>query len=477
MVNVIGVRFENAGKLYFFNPGAFWPTPGDFVIVETARGVEFGEVVTGVREIDDEKLNSPLKQVLRIASEDDIRHHHANKAAEKEAFAICQKKIADHKLDMKLVSVTYTFDNKTILFYFTANGRVDFRSLVKDLAGVFKTRIELRQIGVRDEAKMIGGLGPCGRPICCGTFLGDFQPVSIKMAKEQNLSLNPIKISGVCGRLMCCLKYEQDTYEEIRKTMPKEGKEVMTPDGVGVVCELKIITESVKVRMKKGDSFEIKEYPVADIQRITPQNTVHTEKQPQDVYDLQSEEAQEALKNRERAPKMERNKCEENSQGNQNGQTEMEEQAKQENQAKPAQQENQVKQENQAKPAKQENQTQPAKQENQAKPAKQENQAKPAKQENQAKPAKQENQTQPAKQENQTQPAKQENQAKPAKQENQAKPVSPWKMAVEQALRAAEGISDDVIIEEKHEEKVMEEAATNNFAEIVILQDDQDDTI
>ena len=253
MVNVIGVRFENAGKLYFFTPGALWPTPGDFVIVETTRGIEFGEVVTEVREIDDTKLTSPLKQVVRIATEEDILHDKENKAAEKEAFTICQKKIADHKLDMKLVSVEYTFDNKTILFYFTANGRVDFRSLVKDLAGVFKTRIELRQIGVRDEAKMLGGLGPCGRPICCGTFLGDFQPVSIKMAKEQNLSLNPIKISGVCGRLMCCLKYEQDTYEEIRKSMPKEGKEVMTPDGVGVVCELKIITESVKVRIKKGD--------------------------------------------------------------------------------------------------------------------------------------------------------------------------------------------------------------------------------
>lgn len=203
MVNVIGVRFENAGKLYFFTPGALWPTPGDFVIVETTRGIEFGEVVTEVREIDDTKLTAPLKQVVRIATEEDILHDKENKAAEKEAFTICQKKIADHKLDMKLVSVEYTFDNKTILFYFTANGRVDFRSLVKDLAGVFKTRIELRQIGVRDEAKMLGGLGPCGRPICCGTFLGDFQPVSIKMAKEQNLSLNPIKISGVCGRLMC----------------------------------------------------------------------------------------------------------------------------------------------------------------------------------------------------------------------------------------------------------------------------------
>lgn len=311
MVNVIGVRFENAGKLYFFTPGALWPTPGDFVIVETTRGIEFGEVVTEVREIDDTKLTSPLKQVVRIATEEDILHDKENKAAEKEAFTICQKKIADHKLDMKLVSVEYTFDNKTILFYFTANGRVDFRSLVKDLAGVFKTRIELRQIGVRDEAKMLGGLGPCGRSICCGTFLGDFQPVSIKMAKEQNLSLNPIKISGVCGRLMCCLKYEQDTYEEIRKSMPKEGKEVMTPDGVGVVCELKIITESVKVRIKKGDSFEIKEYPATDVQRLTPQNAPRPEAQraekPEQKQDTpEAAEIRECPACPERPPRAER---------------------------------------------------------------------------------------------------------------------------------------------------------------------------
>ncbi len=311
MVNVIGVRFENAGKLYFFTPGALWPTPGDFVIVETTRGIEFGEVVTEVREIDDTKLTSPLKQVVRIATEEDILHDKENKAAEKEAFTICQKKIADHKLDMKLVSVEYTFDNKTILFYFTANGRVDFRSLVKDLAGVFKTRIELRQIGVRDEAKMLGGLGPCGRSICCGTFLGDFQPVSIKMAKEQNLSLNPIKISGVCGRLMCCLKYEQDTYEEIRKSMPKEGKEVMTPDGVGVVCELKIITESVKVRIKKGDSFEIKEYPATDVQRLTPQNAPRPEAQraekPEQKQDTpEAAEIKECPARPERPPRAER---------------------------------------------------------------------------------------------------------------------------------------------------------------------------
>ncbi len=268
MVNVIGVRFQNAGKLYFFDPGPFWPTPGDFVVVETARGIEFGEVVTPVREMNDEQLAAPLKQVVRIATAQDVQHAQENKANEKEPYAICQKKISEHKLDMKLVSVEYTFDNSKILFYFTANGRVDFRSLVKDLAAVFKTRIELRQIGVRDEAKMLGGLGPCGRPVCCGAFLGDFQPVSIKMAKEQNLSLNPTKISGVCGRLMCCLKYEQDNYEQTRKRMPKVGKEVITPDGNGVVWDLNIIKETVRVRIQKGDSSELKDYPMDEVQRI-----------------------------------------------------------------------------------------------------------------------------------------------------------------------------------------------------------------
>ena len=267
MVNVIGVRFENAGKLYFFDPGELWPTPGDYVLVETSRGVEFGEVVTGIKEIDDSTLQSPLKPVVRIATAEDIQHNKDNKEAQKEAYQVCQKKIAEHKLDMKLVSVEYTFDNSKILFYFTANGRVDFRSLVKDLAGVFKTRIELRQIGVRDEAKMLGGLGICGRPICCGAFLGDFQPVSIKMAKEQNLSLNPTKISGVCGRLMCCLKYEQDQYEATRKKMPKVGKEVITPDGPGVVWELNVIKETVRVRIQKGDSSELKDYPMEEVQR------------------------------------------------------------------------------------------------------------------------------------------------------------------------------------------------------------------
>ncbi|MBE5802894.1 MAG: stage 0 sporulation protein [Clostridiales bacterium] len=277
MVNVIGVRFQNAGKLYFFDPGAFWPTPGDFVIVETARGIEFGEVVTPVREMNDEQLAAPLKQVVRIATAQDVQHAQENKQNEKEAYAICQKKISEHKLDMKLVSVEYTFDNSKILFYFTANGRVDFRSLVKDLAAVFKTRIELRQIGVRDEAKMLGGLGPCGRPVCCGAFLGDFQPVSIKMAKEQNLSLNPTKISGVCGRLMCCLKYEQDNYEQTRKRMPKVGKEVVTPEGNGVVWDLNIIKETVRVRIQKGDSSELKDFPMDEVQRVGAPAQQHKE--------------------------------------------------------------------------------------------------------------------------------------------------------------------------------------------------------
>lgn len=313
MVNVIGVRFQNAGKLYFFDPGPFWPTPGDFVVVETARGIEFGEVVTPVREMSDEQLAAPLKQVVRIATAQDVQHAQENKQNEKEAYAICQKKISEHKLDMKLVSVEYTFDNSKILFYFTANGRVDFRSLVKDLAAVFKTRIELRQIGVRDEAKMLGGLGPCGRPVCCGAFLGDFQPVSIKMAKEQNLSLNPTKISGVCGRLMCCLKYEQDNYEQTRKRMPKVGKEVITPDGNGVVWDLNIIKETVRVRIQKGDSSELKDFPLEEVQRVglPPRQPVKETEEPAEALaetadaEVQSEEVPQPPK-AEQHPRRER---------------------------------------------------------------------------------------------------------------------------------------------------------------------------
>ena len=270
MATVVGVRFKNAGKLYYFDPGKLWPAAGSFVVVETARGVEYGQVITGVREVDDELIASPLKQVLRIGTDADAKHAAENEQFEKEAYRICQHKIEEHKLDMKLVGVEQTFDNAKILFYFTANGRVDFRSLVKDLASVFHTRIELRQIGVRDEAKMLGGLGPCGRPICCGSFQGDFQPVSIKMAKEQNLSLNPAKISGVCGRLMCCLKFEQDHYESTRKRMPKVGKEVETPEGVGVVIDINVLKETLTVRIHKGDTSEFKVFPLEEVKWTKP---------------------------------------------------------------------------------------------------------------------------------------------------------------------------------------------------------------
>ncbi len=268
MATVIGVRFRNAGKLYYFDPGSLWPTAGDAVIVETVRGIEYGEVVTGVSQIADELITPPLKNVIRIATREDTAHEEDNRSREGSAMEICIKKIDEHKLPMKLVRCEYTFDNSKILFYFTSDKRVDFRGLVKDLASIFRTRIELRQIGVRDEAKMLGGLGMCGRPMCCTTFLGDFQPVSIKMAKEQNLSLNPTKISGVCGRLMCCLKYEEDNYEAVRKKMPRLGKEVITPDGRGTVTDLNILRETVRVRIPKGDETEIREYPMADVKRL-----------------------------------------------------------------------------------------------------------------------------------------------------------------------------------------------------------------
>ena len=260
MGKLIGVQFQKNGKLYYFDANGFDVKLGDYVIVDTSRGHDLGEVAMGPRETDEENWRSPLKKTIRIATEQDIQHGVENRQKEKEAFSVCQKKIAEHKLEMKLVSVEYAFDNSKILFFFTANGRVDFRSLVKDLASIFKMRIELRQIGVRDEAKMLGGLGPCGRPICCGTFLDQFQPVSIKMAKEQNLSLNPTKISGVCGRLMCCLKYEQEHYEMTRRKMPKIGREVITPDGTGPVTDLNIVKETV-VLLLSGASIPLAFFP------------------------------------------------------------------------------------------------------------------------------------------------------------------------------------------------------------------------
>ncbi|HIS99927.1 MAG TPA: stage 0 sporulation family protein [Candidatus Faecaligallichristensenella faecipullorum] len=283
MATVIGVRFKKAGKVYYFDPAGFWPRPGDAVVVETSRGIELGEVVTGAREVPDEQIVPPLKQVVRVATAEDIARAENNAAREKEAYVICQEKILQHKLEMKLVDVEYTFDNSKIIFYFTANGRVDFRELVKDLASVFKMRIELRQIGVRDEAKMLGGLGSCGRPICCGAFLGDFQPVSIKMAKEQNLSLNPTKISGQCGRLMCCLKYEQAYYESALKKLPKVGREVITPDGSGIITEINVIREKVRVRMQLPDgTFDVREYRLEEVSKPNSASPARPAQEPSD---------------------------------------------------------------------------------------------------------------------------------------------------------------------------------------------------
>ena len=264
MIKVIGVRFKKAGKIYYFSPSELNIKKGNYVIVETARGIEFGECVIDIKEIREEDIVSPLKNVIRIVDERDINKHKDNKAKEKEALEICLEKIEEHKLDMKLIDVEYTFDNHKVIFYFTADGRVDFRELVKDLATIFKTRIELRQIGVRDEAKMIGGLGPCGRSMCCSTFLGDFASVSIKMAKEQNLSLNPTKISGICGRLMCCLNYEQTTYEDIRKRLPKIGSIVKTEAGNGEVVGNSIVKELVKVKIKRGNEEAVEEFKIVE---------------------------------------------------------------------------------------------------------------------------------------------------------------------------------------------------------------------
>jgi cell fate regulator YaaT (PSP1 superfamily) len=268
MVKVVGVRFKKAGKVYYFDPDQFNIEAGANVIVETARGVEFGEAVIPVRDVTDDEIVAPLKKVMRIATDEDVKHASENKRKENEAFSTCLQKIKDHSLDMKLIEVEYTFDNNKILFYFTADGRVDFRELVKDLAAVFKTRIELRQIGVRDESKMMGGIGVCGRVLCCSSYLGEFQPVSIKMAKEQGLSLNPTKISGTCGRLMCCLKYEQDAYEQIIKKAPKSGAIVDTPDGQGVVIETYLIKEIVKVKLDKGNETDLQTYKVDEVKVI-----------------------------------------------------------------------------------------------------------------------------------------------------------------------------------------------------------------
>ena len=266
MVNVIGVRFKPAGKTYYFDPLDFDIKQGDSVIVETSRGIEYGEVVMSKKTIDNDQFKKPLKGVIRIATEEDTEKSKRNRELEKEAYKICLEKIQNHKLEMKLVEVEYTFDGNKILFYFTADGRIDFRELVKDLAMVFKTRIELRQIGVRDETKILGGIGICGRPLCCHTYLSEFAPVSIKMAKEQNLSLNPSKISGVCGRLMCCLKNEEETYEELNRKLPGIGDRVTTADGLrGEVHSVSVLRQLVKVIVDVDGEKEIREYPVEDL--------------------------------------------------------------------------------------------------------------------------------------------------------------------------------------------------------------------
>lgn len=266
MTKVIGVRFRTAGKIYYFDPGALEIKKGGHVIVETARGIEYGTVVGEQREVEDDKIVQPLKAVLRVATAKDDEQEAANKEKEKDAFQICLEKIRKHELPMKLIDAEYTFDNNKVLFYFTADGRIDFRELVKDLASVFKTRIELRQIGVRDETKIVGGIGICGRPLCCHTHLSEFVPVSIKMAKEQNLSLNPTKISGVCGRLMCCLNHEEETYEELNRKLPNVGDFVTTADGLkGEVHSVNVLRQLVKVIVDVDDEKEIQEYKVDEL--------------------------------------------------------------------------------------------------------------------------------------------------------------------------------------------------------------------
>lgn len=264
MVEVVGIRFKKAGKIYYFGPGDIELIAGDSVVVETTRGVEFGDIVIGKKNVSENDIVAPLKKVIRKATAADIKQVETNRQKEKEAIKLCQDKVIEHELPMKLIDVEFTFDANKIIFYFTADGRIDFRELVKDLAAIFRTRIELRQIGVRDEAKMIGGLGACGRVICCKSFLGDFEPVSIRMAKEQNLSLNPTKISGVCGRLMCCLKYENETYERERDSFPTIGTEVITTGGEGKIVNVNIIRRSVSVEL--FENKQIVDFKIRDVE-------------------------------------------------------------------------------------------------------------------------------------------------------------------------------------------------------------------
>lgn len=297
MEKVVGVRFRNVGKIYYFNPKNYNVKVGDHVIVETARGVEYGRVVLEPRSVKEDEVVHPLKEVLRVATKEDEDHEAENRQKEKEAFKICKKKIREHGLDMKLIDAEYTFDNNKVLFYFTADGRIDFRQLVKDLASVFKTRIELRQIGVRDETKILGGIGICGRTLCCHTYLSEFAPVSIKMAKEQNLSLNQTKISGVCGRLMCCLKNEQETYEELNRRLPGIGDTVTTPDGIqGNVQSVNVLRQLVKVVVEIGDEKEIQEFPVGELKfRSRKKKVKVSEQELKELKDLEDKKGDSKL--------------------------------------------------------------------------------------------------------------------------------------------------------------------------------------
>lgn len=297
MEKVVGVRFRNVGKIYYFNPKNYKVKVGDHVIVETARGVEYGRVVLEPRSVKEDEVVHPLKEVLRVATKEDEDHEAENRQKEKEAFRICKKKIREHGLDMKLIDAEYTFDNNKVLFYFTADGRIDFRQLVKDLASVFKTRIELRQIGVRDETKILGGIGICGRTLCCHTYLSEFAPVSIKMAKEQNLSLNQTKISGVCGRLMCCLKNEQETYEELNRRLPGIGDTVTTPDGIqGNVQSVNVLRQLVKVVVEIGDEKEIQEFPVGELKfRSRKKKVKVSEQELKELKDLEDKKGDSKL--------------------------------------------------------------------------------------------------------------------------------------------------------------------------------------
>lgn len=311
MAKVIGVRFKSVGKVYYFDPLHYDVPLGGYVIVETARGVECGQVAMSAREIPDEKIVKPLKPLIRAANEEDLKKVEQNRQNEEKAAKVALEKIQKHKLDMKLVDVEYTFDNNKILFYFTADGRVDFRELVKDLASVFRTRIELRQIGVRDEAKMLGGLGICGRPFCCNSFLGEFQPVSIKMAKEQGLSLNPTKISGTCGRLMCCLKYEQEAYEDLLRTTPKVGSVVSTKDGRGVVSEVSLLTGELKVLLDKNADHVPVPFNRKDVRVLGPRTGNEGKERPKEKEQKDQRPAREDRPPREgrqedKPPKAER---------------------------------------------------------------------------------------------------------------------------------------------------------------------------